>query len=400
MLKLRHWGIIMLMAVPTGCQKQKPTVVPAAPPVVSVSQPIQKEVTDSAEYTGYTTADKSVDLRSQVRGYLESTHFKPRDRVKTGDLLFQIDPRPFQAEVDKAKADLEVAKALFNLAEAKLTRMEESFKAKAISEVQVIEQRAERDRAKADIDKAKALLDTAQLNLEYTRITAPVDGLMGRDLPGKGDLIEPQQTLMATITDDRVVYAYFNFSETDLLRLREAARKAGEKMGDKPPAWPIHLGMANETGYPHTGAIDYVAPQVDRTTGTIEIRGRFENPNRVLLAGLFVRIQVPVGKPKEALVIAERAIGLDQGQRFVLVLDEKNIVDYRRVTMGKLDQGMRVIESGLKPDESVIVSGLQRVRPGVQVSPHRVEMTSFSEASAASASHSGSAPAAATQPGK
>jgi len=361
--------------IPIGCSKPPPAAPPVKP-TVTVSTPIRKMVTESLEYTGYTTADKSIQLRAQVRGYLDETFFKPRQRVKAGDPLFQIDPRPYQAEVDKAQADLAVAQATYDLSVAKLTRMENSLKANAVSEIQVIEQRADRDRAKADIGKSQALLDAAKLNLLYTKIIAPVDGMMGRDLPGKGDLIDPQQTVMATITNDAIVYVYFDVSELDLLKIRENHREEIMKNPGVLPPMHVYLGLATEKGYPHSGMIDYAAPELNRSTGTIELRGRFDNPDRSLLAGLVARVRVPVSEPKSSLMVTERAIGMDQGQRYLLVVNDKNMVEYRRIRVGVLENGMRVVEEGIQEIDQVIVVGVQRARPGTEVECKRIPMES------------------------
>jgi membrane fusion protein, multidrug efflux system len=398
MRKLTQVVLGVLIGLLTGCEEKKPVVAPTAPPVVTVSQPISKMVTEYIEYTGYTSADKTVDLRSQVKGYLDSTQFKPRDRVKAGQLLFQIDPRPYQADLDKAKADLAVAEAQVTMTEARLVRVEDALKKGASTEMEAIEERANRDKAKADIGRCKALLETAQLNLDYTRIIAPIDGLMSRDLPTRGDLIVPQQTLLSTITDDSVIYAYFNVSEYDLLRLRDMARSAGQSMTAGIPAVPVYMGLADETGYPHRGVLDYVAPQVDRSTGTVEVRARFENKDRALLSGLFVKVRVPVSDPRPALLVAERAMGMDQGQQYLLVVNDKNVVEYRLVRTGTLEEGLRVIDKGLVATDWVIVNGLQRVRPGVTVSPQRAAMESLIQAATMPATPAtATAPAPATQ---
>jgi RND family efflux transporter MFP subunit len=375
MFKSLPWSLIVLVALAAGCEKEKPAAVPVVP-VVTVSQPIRRMSQECIEATGNISADKTVQLCSQVRGYLDNTLFKAGDRVKAGQLLFQIDPRPFQANVDVAKADLAVAAAQLALAEAKLSRMEAALKANSISEVQVIEQRADRDKAKADVERCKASLESANLQLDYTRITAPFDGRLDVDNPKKGALIDPQTTVMTTITDDSIVYAYFNVSEYDLLRVRKANRSSPQVASGKVPPIPVYVGLAGETGYPHEGVLDYVAPQVDRATGTIQVRARFENADRELLGGYFVRVRMPVTAPKEYLMVAERALGQDQGQRYALVVSGKNIVEYRPVELGPLEAGLCAVEAGLSADDWVIVNGLQRVRPGVQVAPQRVSMES------------------------
>ncbi len=369
-----------------GCEKPQTTAVPMAPPIVSVSQPVQRDIVESIEYTGNTDAVASVDIRAQVTGYLQSINFAPRQRVHKGDVLFQIDPRPYQAQVNIAKANLEVATAQLDLVEAKLVRMEQALKSNAISEVEVIEQRAAKEKAKADIEGAKASLEKAQLNLGYTDVRAPFDGQMSRNFVDLGALIEPGTTLMATIVDDSTVYAYFNVSEADVLKLkRNYPRPPGAAQTQPTDPARVELGLMGEVGYPHIGYLDYVAPEVNRSTGTIEVRAKFPNADGALLGGLFARIRVPISAPAPALVVTERALGLDQGQRYVLVVNDKNIVEYRPVQVGLLEQGLRVIRQGLKADDWVIVNGLQRVRPGVEVAPQRVAMDSFAEPGAETA---------------
>jgi RND family efflux transporter MFP subunit len=284
--------------------------------------------------------------------------------------------------VDIAKADLAVANAQLNLVEAKLVRMEQALKSNAISEVEVIEQRAAKEKAKADIEGVKASLEKAQLNLDYTHVAAPFDGQMSRNKVDVGALIEPGSTLLATIVNDTSVYAYFNVSEADILMLRRSHPKTASEAQTQPvPPIPVELGLMGEVGYPHVGHLDYAAPEVNRSTGTIEARAIFSNADEGLLGGLFARVRVPVSAPKPALMVTERAIGLDQGQRYVLVVNDKKVVEYRPVEAGILEQGLRVIHKGLKADDWVIVNGLQRVRPGLTVETQRVAMDMFAESS-------------------
>ena len=378
-----------------GCGKPQTAAVPTAPPTVSVSQPIRRDVVESIEYTGHTETLATVDIRAQVTGYLQSIHFQPRQHVRRGDLLFQIDPRPYQAQVAIAKADLQVAEAQLDLVEAKLARMEQALKSNAISEVEVLEQRAAREKVKADIEGVRASLEKAQLNLGYTEVLAPFDGQISRNLVDVGALIQPGSTLMATIVDDTTIYAYFNVSEADLLRFRRMYPQSlrGTTAQSAEPM-RVELGLMDETGYPHVGYADYAAPEVDRSTGTIEVRAKFANADGALLGGLFARIRVPLGAPQPALMVTERAIGLDQGQRYVLVVNDRNLVEYRPVRAGSLERGLRVIRSGLTPDDWVIVNGLQRVRPGVPVAAQRVAMDSFDRVPSATAPAGATAPTA------
>ncbi len=352
-----------------GCGKDKNKYVPPPPPEVTVAPPVQKAVVEYAYYTGNTQALEAVEVRAQVEGVLKSMHFAPSSRVKKGDLLFIIDPRPYQAKLDQAKAQLAQKQAALALAEATLIRKERAYRDRAVSEVEVIQARAEKAQALADIKAAEAQVEAAQINLDYTHVTAPISGVVSRNLVDVGNLVgSGQNTVLTTINNYDSVYAYFNVSERDLLRYKRSKRERKVPL-DKEGRFPVYLATVGEKGYPHQGWADYIDNTVDPGTGTIQVRARFPNPNHWLVPGLFVRLRLPMNLIENALLVPDQALSADQGGRYLLVVDKDNKVQYRKVTVGDLYQGMRVILTGLKPGERVVINGLQRARPGSTVRP-------------------------------
>ncbi len=365
-------AIVALTLMSTGCQ-EKNKYVPPPPPAVTVSRPVQQAVTDYIEFTGTTEALELVEIRARVEGYLESIHFKDGAKVKRGALLFVIDPKPFQAKLGEAKAGLLIRQAELKLAETTLKRKEGAFKDKAVSEVEVIQARAEQDKARAAVEAAQAAMETTRLNLSYTKIHAPISGRMGRNLVDVGNLVGAnERTLLATIVQDDPIYAYFNASERDLLQHRQKRRER-EVGVDENNAPNAYLGLANEEGYPHEGRVDYIDNRVNADTGTIQLRAVFPNSDGVLLPGLFARIRIPTSEPHTALLVPDRALGTDQQGRFLLVVNDKNVVEYRTVKIGAKVEGVRVIESGISSADRVIVNGIQRARPGATVNSTEAE---------------------------
>ena len=380
-------GLLLGLIVLTGCdKKQDKTAMTLPPPVVMVSTPVEREVTEYLEATGNTAPLESVVVQARVKGFLESMHFKPEQRVEKDQLLFVIDPRPYQVALEQAEGQLELRKAQAKFAEYDLSRVSKLGAQDAAAEREEQESRAKMEEAKAAVVIAQSAVDEAKLNLQFAHVTAPIAGRISRNLVDIGNLINPGQDQLATITNDDSLYAYFNVSEQDLLRLARKYRSVRKEAATQPPdrskeKIPVFLGLMDETDFPHEGWVDYVDPRVDPSTGTNLVRAIIPNPDGFLRAGLFTRIRVPLGKPKPALLVAEQALGMDQGQYYVLVLDDNNKVEYRRVRTGVLQNGLRVIEEGLAPHEKVIVIGLQRVRPGVTVSPQLVPMASVAEVS-------------------
>ena len=363
--------IALAAALLSGCDEQRNQYVPPPPPKVTVAKPVQQPVTLYLEFTGNTLAFQTVQLQARVEGYLlEDRHFREGDEVKKGDPLFTIQPEQYQAQFQQALADVQAQQAALDHAETELKRYSRLFEQKAAAATDVDNWRYQRDSAKAALMNAQAQVDLAKLNLSYTRVTAPIDGRMGRRLVDPGNLVGAggQKTPLAEINQINPVYAYFTVNERDLLRVRKLQQESG--VGDyRSRPIPAYAGLANDPGYPHEGRIDFAAITVDPTTGTLLLRAIFPNEDRKILPGLFARIRLPVGREADAILVPEVALGFDQLGRYVLVVNDKNVVERRQVITGPEENGMIVIDSGLKVDDRVIVNGLQRAIPGREVSP-------------------------------
>jgi len=380
--RITRWLLALLaLVVPVGCQRSKPQLASGAPAVVEVAKPLEQDVIDYEYATGRTDAVEFVEIRARVSGYLQKIDFKDGSEVKVDQLLFVIDPRPYQATLDQAKAQVAQADAKYKLAVADVRRAEPLVPTKAITAQEFDRLIAMREVAKADLDAAGAQVTQAQLNLDFTQVKAPIDGRASRRDITEGNLVTADMTKLTTIVSQDPMYAYFDVPEQTMLRIQTLIREGKFPSARRTNDVKIEMGLANEPGkYPHQGTIDFVDNKVDPSTGTLQVRGSFPNPpvgptgERVLTAGLFVRIRLPVGLPHKAIMIAERALGVSQSQHYVLVVDDKNQVEYRPVEVGLLTNGMREILAGLKPNERIIVTGLQRVRPGATVAPKDVKM--------------------------
>jgi multidrug efflux system membrane fusion protein len=336
------------------------------PPSVPVAQPVCREVTDYEAFTGRLEPVLSVEVRARVTGYLLETPFKEGGEVKKGDLLFAIDPRPYQAELDKAQALLAASEARLKRAEGDFQRAKALLNDKAITPGELDKITAEREEAQAGIRVAKAVLDFAKLNLEFTRVTSPIDGCIGRRLLDPGNLVKADETVLAKIVSEDPMYVYFDLDERTLLRIRRA---------NKMP--PVLLGLVGEEGYPHRGTIDFVNNQVNPTTGSISVRAVLPNPRpRLLSPGMSVRVRLAVSEPHKVLLVTDRAVLTKLGLiKYVIVVNDKGVVEHRHVTNGALQEdGLRVIAEGLKADEWVAVGGPKGLWPGVTVRPNKVSM--------------------------
>ena len=374
-------GFFWLMA---ACDSKRNEYVEPPPPKVTVAEPMQQEVIEYLEFTGTTRSYEEADIQARVAGFLQSMHFTPGTRVNKGDLLFVIDPKEYQAELNASMAELKAAKATQHRAQIEYERAKRVFDQGAGRETDVVKWRGERDVTLASIERAKAKVERAQLNMSYTQIIAPISGRIGRNLVDLGNLVgEGEPTLLAKVTRFDPMYAYFNLNERDLLKVMTTYRQAIKTKGYNPDEEsdtradiPLFLGLANEEGYPHEGVYEFVDSSVDTATGTIQLRGVFENPGpaAVLVPGLFTRLRLPIDKQADALLVTERAIGADQGGSYLLTVGSDNMVTKKPIGMGQLVDGLRVIAEGLQPGERVIVKGLQRARPGVKVDPEQIEM--------------------------
>ena len=339
---------------------------PPAPPV-SVAPAVEKSITDREEFTGRLEALETVDLRPRIGGTIDRVHFRDGALAKKGELLFTIDPRPFQAEVVRAEAQVAAARSRAQLAKAELARAQQLLDAAAVSRQEYDQLSSGARTADTDIAASEAALRVARLNLEYTEVRAPIAGRLSRANITAGNLVDASSVLTTLVATDRI-YAYFDGSEQTFLRLRKARSEARDD------ALQVKMALANETGLPHAGRVDFIDNRLNPQTGAIRMRAVFDNAGGQFTPGLFARIQLASGKSYPAGQTPERAIGTDQSKRFVLVVGPNNVPEFREVQLGALIDGMRVVQSGLKPGELVVVNGLQRVRPGAPVAPQRLDV--------------------------
>lgn len=373
----------VLLATLCGCGGKPPAATDTTPPAVSVSQPLQREVTDYVDFVGRTEAPLSLEVRARVSGYLVKMPFQEGSVVKAGDVLFEIDDRPYQDELDQAQASLEQAKAALIKSQAflEIGLQTQKISPGAVSQQEIVQRQGARDEAAAAVKSAEATLEKCRLNYEWCKVTSAIDGRVSRYYLTVGNLASQDTTLLTTVVSEDPLYAYFDVDERTMLRIvRDMLPKADVDLLRSKQV-PVLMGLADEEGYPHTGYIDFADNVVNAATGTVTARGVFANPasaasgRRLLRPGMFVRIRLPLGKPRQALLVSEKALGTDQGQKYLCAVDAENVIQYRRVATGPLQSdGLRVIQTGLQPGEWVVVSGLQLVRPGLKVQPERVAM--------------------------
>jgi len=375
------WWLVVIVLPGPGCRHKTAQTEDSLPPMVAVSRPIEREVSDYVDFTGRTEAPQSVDVRPRVTGYLVRMPFKEGAEVKTGDLLFEIDPRPYQALLDKAKGDVMLAEARLKqtIADYQRALATNRITPHAVSQQDLDKYLANQDEAEGSVQASKAQVETCKINLDFTRVTSPIDGRISRYLLTIGNLANQDATLLTTVVSQDPMYAYFDVDEQTLLRVARILQKAKENLLDKKEV-RVWMGLADEQGFPHEGYVDFANNVVDPSTGTVTSRGVFANPaapsgSRLLRPGMFVRVRLHLGKPFKAVLVAERALATDQGKKYLLVVDEKNVVQYRQVAVGPLqDDGLRVISEGLEPHERVITSGLQLVQPRMEVRTEEVPM--------------------------
>jgi RND family efflux transporter MFP subunit len=377
-LKSCSWTLVVgVLLGLAGCTRAPSEPPPTAPTPVSVSYPVERDVTDHADFTGRTAAVDSVEVRARVWGYLDKVNFKEGALVKKGDVLFEIDPRPYRADLARAEGTVAQCEARVRRLERDYQRVKSLLARGAVGKEEFDRYEGDYREAAANLDVAKANRDLAALNVGYTRITAPVSGRVSRDIVTLGNLIQSGDqnggTLLTTIVSVDPMYVYFDMDERTVLRVRQLIRE-GKASSAGETEWPVALGLANEEGFPHQGTIDFEDNQVNPKTGTLRVRGVFPNQDEALSPGLFARVRVPIGRAHRAVLVADRAIDTDQGQKILYVVDGKNEVTSRPVRLGALHDGLRAIEAGLEPSERVIVGGLQQVRPGATVAPKPVDM--------------------------
>ena len=365
---------VLLSGIFYHCGEKNEYIEPPAPEV-TVSKPEVKNVTDYLEFTGTAKAIEEIDIRTRVEGFLEGVHFEDGDFVTKGQLLFTIDPRPYKAAVEQAQGRLEKHRTQLERAKKEYQRNLTLFKQNAASEANVVKWKSEMGESRGTVISSQAALDKARLDLGYCTIRAPISGRISRKEVDVGNLVGAgESTLLTTIRQWTPIYVYFSINERDLLRIMERARAEGIT-ADKPDEIPLEVGLANEDGFPHKGRLNFVDSTVDPATGTMLLRGLFDNPGpqHAIIPGMFVRVRMPVAQRENALLVPDRALGLDQGGRYLLLVDNQNKVDQRYVKIGALEDGKRVIIEGLKPEDQVVVNGIQRAIPGAKVTPQEAQ---------------------------
>jgi RND family efflux transporter MFP subunit len=370
--------LLALVATLAGCAGHGSQPAPLPAPVVTVSQLLESDNLDSEEFNGRTDAVETVEVRARATGYLDKALFEAGSVVKKGQLLFEIDPRTYQADLARAEAEITRNEARLQRLSSDLSRARRLTQGAAMSREEFDKIVGDQGETDAALKAARANAERYKLDLGFTKVTAPIGGRISRALVTAGNLVNGgpgPSTLLTTIVSIDPVYAYFDVDEHNVLRIQRMIMANKFKAArDKDGRVPIFLRLQDEKGFPHEGMVDFVDNRVDPNTGTLRVRAVFPNRDGLLSPGLFVRLRLPVGDPHKAVLVNERALGTDQGQRFLYVVNDGNEVVQRPVTVGTLRDGMRVIQEGARAGEWVIVNGLQRVRPGVKVEPKRVPM--------------------------
>ena len=352
--------VVLLLAGCSATAKAPPAPPPA--PVVEVAPVLFQPVPQWQDFTGRLEAVQTVELKPRVSGYVVSANFPEGGQVRAGQLLFQIDPRPFQAEVDHAAAELQSARASAALANSDADRAARLFDQQAIARGEYERLQSAAQVATAGVRAAEAALKAAQLNLSFTRVTSPIDGRVSKALITKGNLVTTS-SLLTSVVSDRPIYASFNADEQTYLRFASAQRGSRSV---------VYMGLMTESGFPHRGRLQFLDNALDSGSGTINARAVFDNGDGRLTPGLFARIRLVSDAAETAAIIPERSLGSDLGKRFVLVLDARNRVQYRSVALGPAVGDARVVRAGLRAGDEVVTAGLNKVQPGDAVRPRRV----------------------------
>lgn len=366
--KFAGWTVLAGVLAILACGERN-VYAPPPSPQVTVSRPLRMPVTDYLEFTGNTQAINTVQLRARVEGYLEKVFFQDGDRVKKGQLLFLIQQNTYEAKLKQAEAEILRQKASLDHAQIEFDRFSRLVKQKAAAQTDVDNWRYQRDASKAALTAAEAQRDLSKLDLSYTKVTSPFDGRIDRRLVDPGNLVgNGGATHLANVNQIDPIYVYFTINEADLLRVVGESGISPEKAENIKV--PLSFGLVNEEGYPHRGYLDFAAISLTPTTGTLQLRGIFPNPDSKILPGLFARVRgTVVGTEKVALTIPEVAIGYDQLGSYVLVVGANNIVEHRPVKLGLKVDGRRVVQEGLSGNEWIITSGQLRAFPGRPVTP-------------------------------
>jgi multidrug efflux system membrane fusion protein len=358
--------LVLAAALIAACSRTQASAGPAAvpPPAVSVAEVLSRPLRDFEEFTGRLEPVTTVSIQPRVAGFIESAQFEEGAHVKKGQLLFRIDARPFQAEVDRLAAQLKRARSQAALAASNRDRGQQLIEKHVIAQQDYEQLETAAASSRDDIGAAEAALAAARLNLEFTQVRSPIDGRVSRMLITPGNLVSTASVLTTVVSDDPV-YAYFDADEQTYLRFAHDGADGSS---------PVYMGLADEDGYPHEGRLDFVDNAVDANSGTIRARAVFANKDGRYTPGLFARIKLVGAQARDSILIDERAIGTDLGKKFVLALKTDNTLEYRPVSLGANIEGLRVVTNGLAAGDVIVVNGLQHARPGASVTPQRVEM--------------------------
>jgi RND family efflux transporter MFP subunit len=372
-------GIALLALLSlAGCSEQNTYVAPP-PPQVTVAKPVQRDVVNYLEATGNTAAVNSANLVARVAGFVQTIGYRDGDQVEKGKVLFTIEPEPFELKLKQAQAAEASAKATLQQTQAEFERQASLAKTGSASKAALDNAVSARDNAQGAMQQAEVNTKLAAINVAYAHVAAPFDGIVTARQVSPGDYVggTGTPTVLATIVQLDPIYVNFTISERDVLRIRAEMRRRGLTPADLKKV-PVEVGLQTEAGFPHRGTLDYASPNVDASTGTLTVRGVLDNPNRVLLPGMFVRVRVPTGADANALLVPDVAIGTDQGGRYLHTIGKDDVVEQHRVEIGALEGNLRVIAKGIGPEDRIVVSGIQRAIPGQKVVPR--ETSSLADA--------------------
>ena len=366
--------IVALMLMMAGCDSERAGGGQAPPsPEVSVARVLSRPVQQWDEYTGRISAIDTIELRPRVSGYVQRFAYKEGQEVKKGDLMFLIDQRPYRMALANAQAQLERARVTKQLAGMRDKNARLLMEAEAISREELDTRSTTLTQSTADIDAARAVVDNAKLQLEFTEVRAPVAGKTSRALATAGNLAVADQTILTTVVSQDPMYVYFDVDESSYLRYGEQERDGG----GTPAGTSVRVGLANEEGYPHAGTINFFDNQVNSAVGTIRVRAVLPNADRVFTPGLFVRVQFVAGRKENALLVDDKAVMTDQDRKYVYVVDKDNKVQRKDIVPGRMAEGLRVIQSGLAPDDRIVVAGQQKIHPGMPVKTNEISMAAL-----------------------
>ncbi|MCO8171356.1 efflux RND transporter periplasmic adaptor subunit [Pseudomonas sp. 21LCFQ02] len=368
---LRYPLTALAMVVLTACGRAPEATQAPAAPKVSVAKVLEQPINEWDEFTGRLEAPETVEVRPRVSGQIDQVAFTDGALVKKGDLLFQIDPRPFQAEVRRLEAQLQQARAVASRSENEAERGDRLRANNAISAELADSRTTSAQEAKAGVAAIQAQLDLARLNLSFTKVTAPISGRVSRAEITSGNIVTADVTALTSVVSTDKVYAYFDADERVFLKYNELARQ-----GQRGQSTPVYLGLSNEADNPHLGQMNFVDNQVNPRTGTIRGRAVFDNTDGRFTPGLYARLKLVGSGTYSAVLIQDEAVGTDLGKKFVLVMDQNNTPAYRAVELGPKLEGLRIVRSGLAKTDTIVVKGLQRVRPGQPVDPQVTPMAS------------------------